>query len=383
MQSINDGDYRGIDISNWQGTVDFNAVKNSGVQVVYIKASEGDYFKDPYLNSNYTNAKSSGLLVGFYHFFQPTINAKVQAKFFVDAISNTKSDCRLALDIEISDGYNYIELSNMCIEFLEEVKRLSGYDVVVYTYTYFAQTNLSDSLSVYPLWIAHYGVQTPADNPIWDKWSGFQYSSTGNVPGVNGPCDLNVFTTEIFFSANPPITPAPDPDPVPPTDTSAVYYTVQPGDTLSGIAIKYDTSWEYLANLNNLSDPNLIYPGEVLIIRTGSGSTPPSNSNVTYTVKSGDSLSSIAAKYGTSWQYLAQINNLSDPNLIYPGQALIISSDSQAVPPTNPSVIYTVQSGDTLSGIASSYDTTWQHLAQINNISDPNLIYVGEVLTIN
>lgn len=321
MQSITDENYKGIDISNWQGTVDFNAVKTSGVQIVYLKATEGDYFEDPYLNSNYINAKSAGLLVSFYHYFKPTINAKAQAKFFIDTLSNKQVDCRLALDIENSDGYSPTELSNMCIEFLQEAENLSGDGVVVYTYTYFAQISLTTALSVYPLWIAHYGAETPSDNPIWDKWVGFQYSSTGNVPGVNGPCDLNVFTPGIFFTENLPI----NPDPVPPPCDDKVYYTVQPGDTLSEIAIKYGISWEYLAQINNLSDPNLIYPGQVLIINSSSSIIPPTKPSVTYTVQYGDTLSEIAASYNTTWEHLAQINNISNTDLIYQGQVLIIS----------------------------------------------------------
>ncbi|MGL5351952.1 MAG: LysM peptidoglycan-binding domain-containing protein [Clostridium sp.] len=379
MQSINEGDYRGIDISNWQGTVDFNAVKNSGVQIVYIKSTEADYFLDPYLNSNYSNAKSAGLLVGFYHFFRADVNAKDQARYFANAISGKVPDCRLALDIETSEGYNASQLSAMCVEFLEEVKRITGYEVVVYTYTYFAQTNLTRALSVYPVWIAHYGVDTPGYNPIWDSWVGFQYSSTGTVPGVNGPCDLNVFTSGIFTTENPPQ--PPDPNPIPPTGET-IYYTVRPGDTLSEIALNFNTTWQYLAQINNLSDPNMIFVGQVLLISNGSSPTPPPTSNVTYTVQAGDTLSEIASNYGTTWQYLAQINNISDPNLIFPGQVLLIQSSSQAIPPINPSVTYTVQSGDTLSGIASDYGTTWQHLAQLNNLSDPNLIFPGQVLVI-
>ena len=190
---------------------------------------------------------------------------------------------------------------------------------MVYTYTYFAQTNLATSLSTYPLWIAHYGVETPSDNPIWNEWVGFQYSSTGDTPGVNGPCDLNVFTSGIFFSEIPPI-----PDPIPPEVIDTIYYTVKPGDTLSAIALKYNTTWEYLAQINNISNPNLIYPGQILTISTGSDTLPPSNLNIEYTVKPNDTLSDIANKYNTTWQYLAQINNLSNPNLIYPGQKLTI-----------------------------------------------------------
>ena len=82
----------------------------------------------------------------------------------------------------------------MCVTFLEEVKRLTGKDVVVYTYTNFARTSLTSILSKYPLWIANYDVTTPGDNPIWNSWVGFQYSESGTVPGISGYCPLDVFT---------------------------------------------------------------------------------------------------------------------------------------------------------------------------------------------
>ena len=107
-----------------------------------------------------------------------------------------------------------------------------------------------------------------------------------------------------------------------------------------------------------------------------SGSTSQPCSENTYTVKSGDTLSGIAEKYGTTYQHLAQINGISNPNLIYPGQVIKINEA------TTNTTTYTVKSGDTLSGIAAMYGTTYQHLANINGISNPNLIYVGQVIKI-
>jgi len=112
---------------------------------------------------------------------------------------------------------------------------------------------------------------------------------------------------------------------------------------------------------------------------TGSA-TPAAPSTIIYTVKSGDTLSGIASKYHTTYQHLAEINGLSDPNKIYVGQKLKVVGAAQPAHPTH--VYYIVKSGDTLSGIASKYGTTYQHLAQINGISNPNKIYVGQKLLI-
>lgn len=102
------------------------------------------------------------------------------------------------------------------------------------------------------------------------------------------------------------------------------------------------------------------------------------NTETTYTVKSGDTLSGIASKYGTTYQELARINNIENPNLIYPGQVLKINgADTNVATKT-----YTVKSGDTLSGIASKYETTYQELAKKNGIANPNLIHPGQVIKI-
>ena len=102
---------------------------------------------------------------------------------------------------------------------------------------------------------------------------------------------------------------------------------------------------------------------------------------VTYTVISGDTLSGIAKKYGTTYQKIASDNGIANPNLIYPGQKLkIYTNVSQA---TNSNfVTYIVVSGDTLSGIAKKYGTTYQKIASDNGIANPNLIHPGQKLKI-
>lgn len=145
-----------------------------------------------------------------------------------------------------------------------------------------------------------------------------------------------------------------------------ITYVVKTGDTLSNIAKDYCTNYQNLANLNNIENTNLIYPNQILQIC-------PSN---LYTVKAGDTLSKIAIKFGTSYQEIARVNNISNPNIIYVGQILII-------PCTAPSKkIYTVKQGDILSEIAINFGTTVKHLVTINNISDPDLIFVGQLLLI-
>ena len=188
-------------------------------------------------------------------------------------------------------------------------------------------------------------------------------------------------------------TPAPAPAQ---TSSGSVSYTVKSGDSLSAIASRYGTTVAAIAARNGISNPNLIYVGQKLTIPTSGGSAPApapsapaqSSGGGTYRVRAGDTLSGIASRYGTTTAALAQLNGISNPNLIYVGQVLRLPGGSSTpapapvTPPPAPSSggSYTVKSGDTLSGIASRYGTTVSALAQLNGISNPNLIYVGQVL---
>ena len=103
-----------------------------------------------------------------------------------------------------------------------------------------------------------------------------------------------------------------------PSTPASGTYTVQPGDTLSGIAAQYGTSWQTIQQLNGIADPNLIYPGQVLKVPGGA----PAPSVTTYTIQPGDTLSGIAAQYGTSVSNLVALNGISNPDVIYAGQTI-------------------------------------------------------------
>jgi LysM repeat protein len=173
--------------------------------------------------------------------------------------------------------------------------------------------------------------------------------------------------------------PAPSPAPAPaPAPSGGGSYTVVPGDTLSGIAQRFGTTYQVLAQINGISNPNLIKAGQVIKL-PGGAPTPQPNGQV-YTVAAGDTLSGIGTRFGVDWHTIQQVNNIPDANKIYVGQVLRIPG---TVPVSSPTLYYTVQSGDTLSAIANRYHTSYQQLASLNNISNPNLIYAGQVLRIN
>ena len=155
--------YQGIDVSSWQGNIDFRAVKNSGIDIVYIKSSEGSSYIDPYFEQNYRNAKANGLKVGFYHYVtaRNVEQAKSQANFFARVISGKQPDCRLAMDFESFGNLSVVEINEISKVFLETLTNATKREVVIYSNSYSARTILGSELAIYPLWVANYGVSEP------------------------------------------------------------------------------------------------------------------------------------------------------------------------------------------------------------------------------
>ena len=160
-------------------------------------------------------------------------------------------------------------------------------------------------------------------------------------------------------------------------------YTVKAGDSLWGISQTYGTTVNNLKQINNLSS-NVIYVGQVLKLKQQSNSTSnqtPQLTTDTYTVQSGDTLWGIANTHDTTVNNLKQINDLTS-DTIYVGQVLKLKQQSNSTSnqtPQSTTDTYTVQSGDTLWGIANTHDTTVNNLKQINDLTS-DTIYVGQVL---
>lgn len=198
---------KGIDISNHNGKVDFKKVRESGVKVVIIKATEGVGWKDKFLGQHYTGAKNEGLEIGFYHFMSETSSPSQQAVEFWNAIKDMKFNVLPCLDIETNKlNRSRTEISDRCIEFLNKFKSLSGLNCMIYTGGYFGRDKLDDRVKKYPGWIAHYGVKEPMDTGF--KVVGHQYTEDGRTPGVNTRVDMNNFYDGIFINNSKPQTPS-------------------------------------------------------------------------------------------------------------------------------------------------------------------------------
>lgn len=160
-------------------------------------------------------------------------------------------------------------------------------------------------------------------------------------------------------------------------------YVVEKGDTVVGIAGQYGVSASELASANNLSNPDLIRVGQILVI-PGEG---PAGSAGTHVVAAGETLALVAAHFGTSVSELVEANQLTNPNLIRVGQELLIpgATPTPPVAATAPvdAATHTVAAGETLAGIASRYGLTVEAIASANGITNASVIYIGTVLRLS
>ena len=259
--------YRGIDVSEYQGYINYNSVRDAGIDIVYIRTSEGTNFIDPYFRENYNNAKAAGLKVGFYHYVtsRSTQEAIEEADYFASVINGTSPDCLLAMDFEYFGGLSNSEVNAISIAFLQRLEEVTGKKAIVYSDAYNAGNVFDSSLSSYPLWIAEYGVEEPELFRNWSVWTGFQYSDTGRVSGINGNVDLDRFTEDIFLDSTDAISSSGN-NVVPQNNGVDVTITVEAGDTLAQIAYKYGTTVDSIVRLNNIQNPNLIYVGQKIKI---------------------------------------------------------------------------------------------------------------------
>ena len=384
-------EYQGIDVSNWQGYIDYRTVRENGIEVVYIKASQGTNIKDAYFEINYENAKANGLKVGFYHFLTATNTeeAEQEARFFASVISGKTPDCKLVMDYETFGGVGVEESNEIAQVFLETTRRLTNKDIIIYSDLSNSQSRFSSELAEnYELWLAYYGDTANLENiqTRWSNYVGLQYSDRGRINGISGAVDLDRFSEEIFLDeiSEVPVTE----NPTGTINTETITYTVQRGDTLWAIARRYGTTSEEIAEINNISNPNLIYPGQQLKIPTNStteGEETRGTGDIIYTVQRGDTLSRIAREYNVTVAHIVELNDISNPNLIYPGEKLrITESDVTNLNPIpkNTYSTYTVRRGDTLSRIARRFDVSVNYLVTANNIQNPNLIFLGQILIV-
>ena len=309
--------YNGIDVSGYQGNIDFEKVKKDGIQVVYIRSSEGTNYIDSKFEQNYKRARDAGLKIGFYHYVTArSVNqAEKEAQFFASVISGKVADCRLAMDFESFGNLNKREINTIGLAFMKKLEELTKKEVALYSNAYTASRIWEGEVTNYPLWIAQYEVNEPENSGTWNSWAGWQYTDVGRVTGISNHVDRDKFTKEIFMSESTEIPETEKPKQDDEDNKTTKKIKIKWGDTLSQLAIKYNTTVAELVRLNNIQNPNLIYAGETLIVPVKGETT---NSTTIYIVKSGDTLNKIAQMFNTTVSQIAQENNIQNVNLIYP-----------------------------------------------------------------
>ena len=360
-----------IDVSEHQGNINWEKVKNAGVVGAMIRTGYG--IKDPnqidkYFYNNLSGCQNVGMPYGFYHYSYAVdvASAEQEANFCLELIAGSNPQYPVAFDMEENRqaALGKTVCTDMAIAFCNKI-RAAGYQPMLYTNLNWA-TNYIDMARIdnagIDVWLAQYNTQCDYKG-VYTMW---QYTSKGVVDGITAnTVDMNWCYKDYTNGAT--TTPAPQPEP------SYGTYTVMAGDTLSGIAEKFGTTYQELAAINGIADPNVIHVGQIIKLKGDAASTPQGEN--TYTVQAGDTLSGIAAKYGTTYQELAALNGISDPNIIHVGQVLKVTGSAGGR-------TYTVQSGDSLWQIAQSQlgdGARYQEIKALNGLSD-DTIYPGQVL---
>lgn len=192
----------GIDVSNYQGTINWASVKNAGYSFAFAKATEGHTYKDPPFAANWAGMKAAGLIRGAYHYGHPGTEPIGQADFFVNTVRPVSGDLQLVLDLEATDGKSPAQVWAWTQLFCNRIKSRTGRPAIIYTGFYFWRDNVgnpSNNLNC-PLWLAAY-VSNPATyvpKPAWGTWTFWQYSSSATVSGIGtNPTDVDYFQGDL------------------------------------------------------------------------------------------------------------------------------------------------------------------------------------------
>ena len=190
---------KGIDISQWQGSIDFKKVKESGIDFVIIKAggSDSGFYKDKMFETNYREAKAAGLSVGAYYFvgkkFYGVVSGVADAERFVKILEGKEFDYPVFLDVETTDARFKEEATDAAIAFCETMEK-HGYFVGIYAsdISGYREKLNHDRIKEYTHWVARYG----KDPVVCEEHSIWQYTSKGIVAGISGSVDLDESNTD-------------------------------------------------------------------------------------------------------------------------------------------------------------------------------------------
>lgn len=395
---------QGVDWSRYQGA---NGVFGYGHDKFAICQIGGVNGGGIYGQTTYETQVASAIAQGkrahTYIWYQVGGNASLGEQVlntFLPQVQTPKGSI-VALDYESGASADKQANTNAILHGMRMIKA-AGYTPMYYSYKPYTLANVyvDQIIREFPnsLWMAAYPDYnvTPVPNynvfPSMDGVAIYQFTSTYIAGGLDGNIDLTGITDNGYTKNNNPETQTPaisqgqQADNTPKSDIAVgnqvkVKFGANAWATGEGIPTWVKGRTYTVAQTSGgrvlLSGINSwINKSDVEIISVSSAPIQAPATN-TYTVRSGDTLSSIAAKFGTNYQALASLNGISNPNLIYVGQALRVNGSASAS-----SVYYTVRAGDNLSAIASRYGTSYQSIASLNGLANPNLIYAGQTLKI-
>ena len=304
-----------IDVSEHQGNINWQKVKNTGVVGAMVRTGYGVKSPnqiDKQFYNNLSGCQNVGMPYGFYHYSYAVsaAEAEQEADFCLEIISGSHPQYPIAFDMEENKqaALGKTVCTDMAIAFCNKI-RAAGYIPMLYTNLNWA-TNYIDMARIdaagIDVWMAQYNKQCDYKG-AYTMW---QYSSTEKLDGITAnTADMNWCYKDYTNGA----VSVPTPQPQPSYDT----YTVMAGDTLSEIAAKFGTTYQELAAINGIENPNIIHIGQIIKLKGSAGGR-------TYIVKSGDTLWDIAQAQlgdGARFREIIAINGLLS-DTIYPGQVL-------------------------------------------------------------
>ncbi|MEG4839664.1 GH25 family lysozyme [Microcoleus sp. B9-D4] len=185
---------RGIDVSDYQPNVNWQAVARDGITFSFVKSTEGATFVAQTFARNWAAMKAAGIQRGAYHFFQPASSIQGQIDLFLKTVKLEPGDLPPVLDVETTGDLSVDQLCDRAAIWLEAVEKATLMRPIIYTYPAFWDNLGTKRFADYPLWIAHY---TNAEEPWvpggWKTWTFWQYSDSGSVSGVSSNVDTNIF----------------------------------------------------------------------------------------------------------------------------------------------------------------------------------------------
>jgi lysozyme len=184
---------QGIDVSEFQGTINWSAVKASGHQFAFIRVSDGTY-QDPKFDANWAGAKAAGVLRGAYQFFRASDDPITIADQFLARMGTLgDGDLPPTLDVEVTDGQSATTIRTRMEQWLAHVEQKTGRIPFIYVSPGFWPNLGSPNESHYRLWVANWQVTCPNTPTGWSTWQMWQKADNGSVSGISGAVDLDEF----------------------------------------------------------------------------------------------------------------------------------------------------------------------------------------------